>query len=137
MTHELVIAGLTAEVAGRQILRGVDLTIRSGEVHAVMGPNGSGKSTLSHVLLGRPGYVVTSGRVTLDGMDLLGLPTWKRAQAGLFLGMQYPIEVPGVSLEEALSESFRAGGRAPAEVPALVAAEAARVGFDERFLFER
>jgi Fe-S cluster assembly ATP-binding protein len=134
VTHELVIAGLTAEVAGREILRGVDLTIRSGEVHAVMGPNGSGKSTLSPVLLGRPGYVVTSGRVTLDGTDLLGLPTWRRAQAGLFLGMQYPIEVPGVSLGEALSESFRAGGRAPEEVRELVAAESARVGFDERFL---
>jgi Fe-S cluster assembly ATP-binding protein len=135
VTHELVIAGLRAEVAGREILRGVDLTIRSGEVHAVMGPNGSGKSTLSHVLLGRPGYVVTAGSVRLDGTDLLGLPTWKRAQAGLFLAMQYPIEVPGVSLEEALSESFRAGGRPSAEVRSRLSEEAARVGFDQRFLF--
>jgi Fe-S cluster assembly ATP-binding protein len=131
---ELIIADLHAEVAGRPILRGVDLRIRSGEVHAVMGPNGSGKSTLSHVLLGRPGYRVTAGRITLDGLDLLGLPTWRRAQAGLFLGLQYPIEVPGVSLVDVLSESFRAGGRDPAQVPARLAEEAARLGFEERFL---
>jgi Fe-S cluster assembly ATP-binding protein len=133
-SSELVIAGLHAEVAGRSILRGVDLRIRSGEVHAVMGPNGSGKSTLSHVLLGRPGYRVTAGRVTLDGVDLLELPTWRRAQAGLFLGLQYPIEVPGVSLVDVLGESFRAGGRDPAEVPGRLVEEAARVGFEERFL---
>jgi Fe-S cluster assembly ATP-binding protein len=131
---ELVIEGLHAGVAGRPILQGIDLRVRSGEVHAVMGPNGSGKSTLSHVLMGRPGYLVTAGRVRLDGADLLELPPWRRAQAGLFLGMQYPIEVPGVSLVDALAESFRAGGRNPAEVPALVGAEAARVGFDPRFL---
>jgi Fe-S cluster assembly ATP-binding protein len=131
---ELIIAGLHAEVAGRPILRGVDLRIRSGEVHAVMGPNGSGKSTLSHVLLGRPGYRVTAGRVTLDGVDLLELPTWRRAQAGLFLALQYPLEVPGVSLVDVLSESFRAGGRDPAQVPGRLAEEAARVGFEERFL---
>src|SRR5580658_4156375 len=88
---ELIIDGLRAEVAGQEILRGIDLQVRSGEVHAVMGPNGSGKSTLAHVLMGRPGYQVTGGRVTLDGVDLLGLPTWRRAQAGLFLAMQYPI----------------------------------------------
>ncbi|HUJ64466.1 MAG TPA: Fe-S cluster assembly ATPase SufC, partial [Acidimicrobiales bacterium] len=133
-THELVIADLHAEVAGREILRGIDLTIRSGEVHAVMGPNGSGKSTLSHVLLGRPGYTVTRGRVSLDGADLLSLPTWRRAQLGVFLGMQYPIEVPGVSLRDALSESFAAGGRDPLSVPDRLASEAARVGLDERFL---
>jgi Fe-S cluster assembly ATP-binding protein len=134
VTHELVIEDLHAEVAGREILRGIDLTIRSGEVHAVMGPNGSGKSTLSHVLLGRPGYTVTRGQVSLDGADLLSLPTWRRAQLGVFLGMQYPIEVPGVSLRDALSESFAAGGRDPLAVPDLLASEAARVGLDERFL---
>jgi Fe-S cluster assembly ATP-binding protein len=131
---ELVIDGLRAGIGGREILDGIDMVVRSGEVHAVMGPNGSGKSTLSHVLLGRPGYTVTGGRVTLDGVDLLALPTWERAQAGLFLGMQYPIEVPGVTLEEVLSEATAAAGRDPAEVPELVRAEAARVGFDERFL---
>jgi Fe-S cluster assembly ATP-binding protein len=130
----LVIDDLHAEVAGQEILRGVDLRVGPGEVHALMGPNGSGKSTLSHVLLGRPGYRVTSGRVTLDGVDLLALTTWQRAQAGLFLGLQYPIEVPGVSLAAVLEESFRSAGRDPSEVPALVGAEAARVGFDARFL---
>ena len=131
---ELIIEGLRAEVAGREILRGVSLTVRSGEVHAVMGPNGSGKSTLSHVLMGRPGYSVTGGTVTLDGVDLLGMAAWERAQAGLFLAMQYPTEVPGVSLHDALAAAFTAGGRDVAEVPALVIAEAERIGFDERFL---
>jgi len=134
MTHVLEIRGLTARVGGKEILRGVDLEVRSGEVHAVMGPNGSGKSTLSHVLMGRPGYEVTGGAVRLDGVDLLGLPAWKRAQAGLFLALQYPIEVPGVTLVDILGESFAAAGRRREEVPALVAAEAARVGFDARFL---
>jgi Fe-S cluster assembly ATP-binding protein len=131
---ELLIEGLRAEVSGREILAGVDLEVRSGEVHAVMGPNGSGKSTLAHVLLGRPGYQVTAGRITLDGVDLLTLSTWQRAQAGLFLGMQYPIEVPGVSLSDVLTEALQSAGRDASAVPALVAAEAARVGFDERFL---
>jgi Fe-S cluster assembly ATP-binding protein len=130
----LVIEGLHAEVSGREILAGVDLHVRSGEVHAVMGPNGSGKSTLAHVILGRPGYRVTEGRISLDGVDLLALSTWERAQAGLFLGMQYPIEVPGVSLADLLTEALRTAGRDAGEVPALVSAEAARVGFDERFL---
>jgi Fe-S cluster assembly ATP-binding protein len=131
---ELIVEGLHAEVAGREILRGIDLRVAAGEVHAVMGPNGSGKSTLSHALMGRPGYRVTAGRVWLDGVDLLQLAPWQRAQAGLFLAMQYPIEVPGVSLVDVLSESFRAGGRDPEEVPALVGAEADRVGFEARFL---
>ena len=131
---ELIVEGLRAAVEGREILCGIDLRVRSGEVHAVMGPNGSGKSTLSHVLMGRPGYQVTGGRATLDGVDLLELPTWKRAQAGLFLGLQNPIEVPGVSLADVLGEALRAAGRDPSEVPALVEAEAARVGFDARFL---
>ncbi|HUQ40122.1 MAG TPA: Fe-S cluster assembly ATPase SufC [Acidimicrobiales bacterium] len=131
---QLVISGLRASVAGKEILRGIDLMVGGGEVHAVMGPNGSGKSTLSHVLMGRPGYEVLGGSVTLDGVELLTLTTWERAQAGLFLAMQYPLEVPGVSLEDALSESFAAAGRDPAEVPGRVRAEAARIGFDERFL---
>lgn len=132
--HELLVEGLHVEVAGREILHGVDLQLRSGEVHAVMGPNGSGKSTLSHVLLGRPGYHVTAGTVRLDGVDLLDMPTWRRAQEGLFLAMQYPIEVPGVTVEAALGEAFLAGGREPSDVPFLVAAESARVGFDEKFM---
>jgi Fe-S cluster assembly ATP-binding protein len=129
---ELRIEGLTAEVDGKPILNGIDLVVRSGEVHAVMGPNGSGKSTLSHVLMGKPGYTVTGGSVTLDGVELLGLPTWKRAQAGLFLAMQYPVEVPGVSLEDLLTESFEASDRDVALVGADIAAEAERIGFAER-----
>jgi Fe-S cluster assembly ATP-binding protein len=129
---ELRIEGLTAEVDGRQILNGIDLVVRSGEVHAVMGPNGSGKSTLSHVLMGKPGYRVTGGSVTLDGTELLGLPTWKRAQAGLFLAMQYPIEVPGVSLLDLLTESFAASDRDVGLVATQIVAEAERIGFAER-----
>ncbi len=129
---ELRIDALTAEVDGRLILNGIDLVVASGEVHAVMGPNGSGKSTLSHVLMGKPGYTVTGGSVTLDGVELLGLPTWKRAQAGLFLAMQYPVEVPGVSLHDLLTEAFAAEGRDTTVVPTEIAAEAERIGFAER-----
>jgi Fe-S cluster assembly ATP-binding protein len=131
---ELVIEGLRAGVAGREILRGVDLVVRSGEVHAVMGPNGSGKSTLSHVLMGKPGYEVTAGSVTLDGVDLLSLPTWKRAQAGLFLAMQYPIEVPGVALTAVLEEAMVAAGRSTDGLRDELIAEGDRIGFDRRFL---
>ncbi|HEX7135567.1 MAG TPA: Fe-S cluster assembly ATPase SufC [Iamia sp.] len=131
---ELIIEGLRASVGGTEILKGVDLTVRSGEVHAVMGPNGAGKSTLSHVLMGRPDYEVTGGSVTLDGADLLALPTWERAQAGLFLVMQYPTEVPGVSLVDSLSAAFAASGRDTDDMRARMAAEAERIGFDERFL---
>jgi Fe-S cluster assembly ATP-binding protein len=134
MAHVLQIDGLRVKAGSRQILQGIDLEVRSGEVHAVMGPNGSGKSTLSHVLMGRPGYEVTGGRVLLDGVDLLSLSTWERAQAGLFLALQYPIEVPGVSLVDTLGEAFSAGGRAREAVPELLAAEASRVGLDSRFL---
>jgi Fe-S cluster assembly ATP-binding protein len=94
----LRIENLHASVDGHEILRGVHLEIGSGVVHALMGPNGSGKSTLSHVLMGRDDYEVTEGRVTIDGEELLDKPTWQRARAGLFLAMQYPVEVPGVPL---------------------------------------
>jgi len=107
-THVLAIEGLRAEVAGKEILKGIDLVVRSGEVHAVMGPNGSGKSTLSHVIMGRPGYTVTGGSVTLDGIDVLALDAWKRAQAGLFLAMQYPTEVPGVSVVNFMLTAYQA-----------------------------
>ncbi len=130
----LQISGLRAVVAGKEILQSIDLTVNSGEVHALMGPNGSGKSTLSHVLMGRPGYEAAGGSVTLDGVELLGLPTWKRAQAGLYLTMQYPTEVPGVTIAGALEEAYAATGRDRTEVAGLLAAEANRIGFDERFL---
>jgi Fe-S cluster assembly ATP-binding protein len=132
--HVLEVRGLRAGVAGKEILKGIDLTIRSGEVHAIMGPNGSGKSTLSHVIMGRPGYEVLGGSVTLDGVDLLGLTAWERAQAGLFLAMQYPTEVPGVPLLDVLEAAFAAAGRDATEVEARIATEAERIGFDDRFL---
>jgi len=131
---ELRINGLHASVAGRDILHGIDLTVRSGEVHVVMGPNGSGKSTLSHVLMGKPGYEVTAGTVTLDGTDLLSLEPWQRAQAGLFLALQYPTEVPGVSLEEMLEEALVAQGRDRADLPAAFARESERLAMDEQLL---
>jgi Fe-S cluster assembly ATP-binding protein len=134
MASVLTITGLRAGIEGREILRGIDLEVRSGEVHAVMGPNGSGKSTLSHVLMGMPGYEVLGGSVTLDGVDLLALPTWQRAQAGLFLALQYPTEVPGVSLEDALAEALRARGEASDDIRGRLQEEALRIGFDERFL---
>jgi Fe-S cluster assembly ATP-binding protein len=134
MSSVLRISGLRAGIPGREILRGIDLEVTSGQVHAVMGPNGSGKSTLSHVLSGRPGYEVLGGSATLDGVELLDLPVYERAHAGLFIAHQYPIEVPGVSLQEALVEGVRAAGGDPGRVPELVRAEAGRIGFDERFL---
>ena len=89
--HELAVSGLRAGVAGLEVLTGVDVVVRSGEVHAVMGPNGSGKSTLAHVLMGKPGYQVLGGSVTLDGRDLLSLAPFERARLGLFLAPQDPV----------------------------------------------
>jgi Fe-S cluster assembly ATP-binding protein len=130
----LQVTGLKAGVGGQDILRGIDLSVSSGEVHAVMGPNGSGKSTLAHVIMGKPGYHVTGGSVTLDGVELIGMPTWQRAQAGLFLAMQYPTEVPGVSLEDALSAALEARGDDLAGLRERVAAEAGRIGLPPALL---
>ncbi len=127
--HFLRITGLKANVGSKEILRGINLEVRSGEVHAIMGPNGSGKSTLSHVLMGKPGYQVTGGSVYLDEIDLLGLPAWKRAQAGLFLVSQYPIEVPGVSLDDALRAAFETTGRSAENLHQEILGEARRLGF--------
>lgn len=130
----LRIENLHASVAGNEILRGIDLTISSGEVHAVMGPNGAGKSTLSAVIMGRPGYEVTQGGVTLDGVDVLALPAWQRAVAGLHLVMQYPTEVPGVMLDDVLAEALASRGRDGSGLDEVLRAEAERIGFEERFL---
>jgi Fe-S cluster assembly ATP-binding protein len=130
----LQITDLRASVAGKPILHGVDLTVSSGEVHAVMGPNGAGKSTLSAVVMGKPGYEVTGGSVTLDGADLLALPAWQRAQAGLHLVMQYPSEVPGVSLDHVMQEALIARGRATDGLDERLEAEAARIGFAPELL---
>src|ERR1041384_1372927 len=88
---------LSATVGGKKVLQGLSLTLNAGEVHAIMGPNGSGKSTLSYVLAGRPGYEITGGTVQFRGKDLLSMEAEERARAGLFLGFQYPVEIPGVN----------------------------------------
>ena len=124
----LKIEGLRVSVAGTEILHGVDLEVRSGEVHALMGPNGSGKSTLSHALMGRADYEVTGGSITIDGEELVGLPTWQRAQRGLFLAMQYPVEVPGVPLETLVAASMRARAVDAGGLHDAVATEAAALG---------
>jgi Fe-S cluster assembly ATP-binding protein len=130
----LEIKDLRAEVGGSEILKGIDLTVSSGEVHAVMGPNGAGKSTLSAVVMGKPGYTVTAGSVTLDGADVLAMPAWQRAIAGLHLVLQYPTEVPGVLLDDVLSEALAARGRPTDGLTELLRDEAGRIGFEERFL---
>jgi Fe-S cluster assembly ATP-binding protein len=130
----LEIRGLRAAVGAKEILKGIDLTVSSGEVHAVMGPNGAGKSTLSGVVMGKPGYEVLEGTVTLDGVDLLALPAWERAVAGLHLVMQYPTEVPGVMLDDVLTEALNSRGRSTAGLEELLRTEAERIGFEERFL---
>ena len=107
----LTIDNLHATVADKPILKGLSLTIGAGEVHAIMGPNGAGKSTLGYVLGGRPGYEVTEGSVAFDGQDLLALEPFERAAAGLFLGFQYPVEIPGVSFVQFLRESLNAQRR--------------------------
>lgn len=104
----LKVEGLCASVEGKAILKGLTLDIGPGEVHAIMGPNGSGKSTFGHVLSGRPGYEVTAGSALLDGKDLFDLETEERAQSGLFLAFQYPVEIPGVSNMEFLKASVDA-----------------------------
>jgi Fe-S cluster assembly ATP-binding protein len=110
----LEISDLTARVAGKEILNGVNLTVKAGEVHAIMGPNGSGKSTLAQVLAGREDYEVTRGSATFEGHDLLAMRAEERARAGLFLGFQYPVEIPGVNnvylLKAALNAKRKAAG---------------------------
>jgi Fe-S cluster assembly ATP-binding protein len=137
----LKIENLHATVAGKPILNGLTLTVPTGEIHAIMGPNGAGKSTLAYVLGGRPGYEVTEGSVTFDGRDLFALEPHERAAAGLFLGFQYPVEIPGVSylqfLRESLNSQRRSRGEAElsgAEFIRLAKEKAKLLGMDAEML---
>jgi len=137
----LQIENLHAKVGPNEILRGINLTVRRGEVHAIMGPNGSGKSTLCNVLAGRDGYTVTAGRVRYDGADLLALSPEERARAGLFLAFQYPVEIPGVGntyfLRTALNAIRKHRGLEPVDAMdflALVKAKMRSVDMDPKFL---
>ena len=123
MTSTLNIQGLRVEVAGKQVVKGFDLVMRSGEVHVIMGANGSGKSTLAHALTGHPGYQVVDGSVTIDGVELLGLEPAERTRRGLFLAMQHPMEVPGVRPYEMLV----AAGADPTDLRHRMGVEADRV----------
>ena len=117
MSDMLKIENLHADVDGKAILKGLTLAIGPGEIHAIMGPNGAGKSTLSYVLAGRPGYDVTEGSVAFDDEDLLAKAPHERAAAGLFLGFQYPVEIPGVSNVQFLREALNAQRRLRGEEP--------------------
>ncbi len=137
----LELSNLHARAGGAAILKGIDLVVRAGEVHAVMGPNGSGKSTLANVLAGRPGVEVTQGSVLFDGKDLCALSPEERARAGIFLAFQYPVEIPGVANSYFLKASLNAVRKARGEPEldamdflALVREKAKRVEMDEKFL---
>jgi len=137
----LSIRGLRVRVGEREVLRGIDLDVPAGEVHAIMGPNGSGKSSLSHVLAGRPGYEVLAGTVTFNGQDLLALAPEVRAREGVFLGFQYPVEIPGVNNVYLLKAALNAARvhRGEPEVDAfeflqLVKAKMQLMKMDESFL---
>ncbi|WP_288935028.1 Fe-S cluster assembly ATPase SufC [uncultured Sphingomonas sp.] len=137
----LKIEDLHAEIDGKAILKGLTLEVNAGEVHAIMGPNGAGKSTLGYVLGGRPGYEVTQGSVTFDGQDLLALEPHERAAAGVFLGFQYPVEIPGVSNVQFLRESLNAQRVGRGEKPLsggeflkLAREQAAGLGLDQEML---
>ncbi|MFA5964161.1 MAG: Fe-S cluster assembly ATPase SufC [Sphingomonas sp.] len=137
----LEITNLHAEIDGKPILKGLSLSVNAGEVHAIMGPNGAGKSTLGYVLGGRPGYEVTAGSVDFDGTDLLALAPHERAAAGLFLGFQYPVEIPGVSNVQFLREALNAQRKQRDEKPLsggeflkLARGEAAKLEMDAEML---
>ncbi len=131
--HVFEVRGLHASAGGREVLHGIDLTVRSGEVHAIMGPNGSGKSTLAHALMGRPGTEVTGGSITMDGQELTTLPAWERARAGLFLALQHPVEVPGVGLHSLLDAAAH-GVASDTALTERMVEEAKAVGLDPKIL---
>ncbi|MBO5013993.1 MAG: Fe-S cluster assembly ATPase SufC, partial [Paludibacteraceae bacterium] len=135
----LEIKNLHASIAGKEILKGLNLTIHEGEVHAIMGPNGAGKSTLSNVLTGHPAYTVTEGEVIFRGKNLLDMAPEVRAREGIFLSFQYPVEIPGVSvvnfMRTALNEKRQHEGKAPLKAPEflrLMREKKALVGMDNR-----
>lgn len=137
----LKIDNLHATIGDKEILKGIDLTIRAGEVHAIMGPNGSGKTTLSHILAGRDGYTITQGSITFFGENIADLTPEARAAMGLFLGMQYPVEIPGVNnsyfLKTALNSIRKTRGESPIdafEFMQLIKSHLADLGLDEQFL---
>jgi len=137
----LKIENLHAEIDGKSILKGLSLSVSAGEIHAIMGPNGAGKSTLGYVLGGRPGYEVTEGSVYFAGQDLLALAPHERAAAGLFLGFQYPVEIPGVSNVQFLREALNAQRKQRDEKPLsggeflkLARGEAGKLGMDAEML---
>jgi len=137
----LEVRNLSAEVTGIEILKGINLTVKAGEVHALMGPNGSGKSTLAHVLAGKDDYVVTQGEVLLDGEDILALPPEERAAKGLFLAFQYPFEIPGVAtmtfLRTALNAQRKKRGEDELSTPEFlkrVRAVAGKLGIEQEML---
>ncbi|MBT5891154.1 MAG: Fe-S cluster assembly ATPase SufC [Chromatiales bacterium] len=137
----LEVKDLHASIGGKEILKGLSLTIKAGEVHAIMGPNGSGKSTLAQVLAGREGYEITAGSVSYNGVDLLDLEPEERAQAGLFLGFQYPVEIPGVNnvylLKAALNARQKAAGQPEIDAVSfmrMVKEKAALMEMDQSFL---
>jgi Fe-S cluster assembly ATP-binding protein len=137
----LEVRNLHASVAGNEILKGLDLTVNAGEVHAIMGPNGSGKSTLAQVLSGHPAYAVTAGSITFEGKDLLDLDPEERAQAGVFLAFQYPVEIRGVTnayfLRSALNAMRKARGQEeldPVDFLEVLDAKLKTIGWDDSFM---
>jgi Fe-S cluster assembly ATP-binding protein len=135
--HGLRITNLRCQVAGKEILKGIDLTVEPGKIHALMGPNGSGKSTLAFSVTGHPQYQVTGGSVDLDGEDMLALPPDKRARAGLFLSFQYPAAIPGVKVANflhAARQAERPGDLPPAKFRALLLEKMEQLGIDPSFM---